>query len=229
MSSDAASTTSGPDRSADRRAAVRAASAACPRPAARATPEQLAAAYERSWRLLWYVAGGVLGGRDGVEDVLQDAVMVALRRLDEFDPATSWEPWLVTIVRYTALNHARRAGRRRARGSDALRGVAASSVRAADGRGVRPGQDRRGAATARGELRGDQDHLDDEMVRALGELGETARACLLLHVLGGLAHREVARVLDIPEGTAMSHVSRARMRLRTALGEDRRPVEDADD
>lgn len=180
-----------------------------------ASPEDLATAFERAWRLLWYVAGAVLGDRDGIEDVLQDSVMVALRRLDEFDPDSCWEAWLSTIVRYTALNRARGLTRRRTHASDALDSLAGNDggATAADGRGGGP-------ADPRGGVRPDQVDLDDHMVRALGTLGETARACLLLHVLGGLPYREIARVLDIPEGTAMSHVSRARSRLRMTLAAD---------
>ena len=52
---------------------------------------------------------------------------------------------------------------------------------------------------------------------ALGHLSEVARACLLLRTVEGLDYGEIGRALGIPEGTAMSHVHRSRMRLRAEL------------
>ena len=46
---------------------------------------------------------------------------------------------------------------------------------------------------------------------------ETARACLLLRTLQDMPYREIALALDIAEGTAMSHVHRARMAMRERL------------
>ena len=54
-------------------------------------------------------------------------------------------------------------------------------------------------------------------VRALAALAETARAALLLRTVLELDYATIARLLDIPEGTAMSHVHRSREALRRAL------------
>jgi RNA polymerase sigma-70 factor (ECF subfamily) len=52
---------------------------------------------------------------------------------------------------------------------------------------------------------------------ALVEVGEVPRACILLRTVEGLAYPEIAKLLGIPEGTAMSHVHRTRQLLRTRL------------
>ena len=49
-------------------------------------------------------------------------------------------------------------------------------------------------------------------------MSETARSCLLLKTVMELEYREIAVLLDIAEGTAMSHVHRARNRMRELLG-----------
>jgi RNA polymerase sigma-70 factor, ECF subfamily len=72
------------------------------------------------------------------------------------------------------------------------------------------------------------DSLDDEptvskmdLERALAMLPEGSRAAFVLHDIEGLEHQEVADVLGIAEGTSKSQVHKARMRLRTLLGEIR--------
>lgn len=78
-----------------------------------------------------------------------------------------------------------------------------------------------------GQLMADQDAFDDSLTRALGELGEMARACLLLRTIVELTYAEIAEVLGIPEGTAMSHVHRSRRTLREVLGGSVAPSSDA--
>src|SRR4051812_11728278 len=53
--------------------------------------------------------------------------------------------------------------------------------------------------------------------RALRGIPERFRELLVLRELEGLSYREVADVLDLPMGTVMSGLSRARLALRTAL------------
>jgi len=53
-----------------------------------------------------------------------------------------------------------------------------------------------------------------EIARAVDGLPQDQRRVLLLVVLEGLTDREVAEVLDVPVGTVMSRLSRARQRLR---------------
>jgi RNA polymerase sigma-70 factor (ECF subfamily) len=59
--------------------------------------------------------------------------------------------------------------------------------------------------------------LDEELARALRALSPAERLVLLLRAVGELSYREISRVLAIPEGTAMSHLFRARKRLRILL------------
>jgi len=55
------------------------------------------------------------------------------------------------------------------------------------------------------------------MQRALGGLPEQLRETLLLVVVGELTHQETADLLDVPLGTVLSRVARARSRLREYL------------
>lgn len=174
----------------------------------RLTPEDFASLFEGSSRVLWLIAAGVLGGPAMADDVLQDAALVALGKLDEFDPATNFVAWMGQIVRFTALNEARRTRRRKTDASS-------SSLDRLPERGSSAGGS--SPVTSSGTLGPDGGDFDDRLLGAIRDLNETARASLLLRVVLDMPYSEIALALDIPEGTAMSHVHRSRRALRTAL------------
>lgn len=172
-------------------------------------PEEFAEAFEASSRLLWSIAAGVLGRRDGVEDVLQDAAMTGLGKLDDFERGTSFNAWMGRIVKLTALNHGRRRQRAERETAGGLPEIPDETCRA--DASIRPPADRFG------RLEPDQSAFDDAVVAALHALEAPARACLLMRTAHGLSYREISAILEMPEGTAMSHVHRARRTLRDAL------------
>jgi RNA polymerase sigma-70 factor (ECF subfamily) len=57
----------------------------------------------------------------------------------------------------------------------------------------------------------------DEVQRALARLPEDMRETLLLVVVAELTHQEASKLLEVPLGTVLSRVSRARRRLRELL------------
>lgn len=175
----------------------------------RLRPNDFAERFTACSRTLWCIAAAV-AGRNQAQDVLQEAALIALGKLHQFDPGTSFTAWMGRIVRFSALNIARHRARRRTVPLDA----AALGEAVAD-KPALPSS----PLTGRGELAYDQASFDDSVLAALGSLEETARTCLLLRVVAELPYREIARVLDIPEGTAMSHVHRARRDLSERLAE----------
>ena len=198
-----------------------------PRPEATAkrseglTREAFADLLEASSETLWTVAAAILGDPVGAEDVLQEAALAALQKRAEFQPGTSFLSWMGAYVR----NHARNAARKRQR--QATRPVGPSTLGAlADdrdersGRRVpRPDQELTAAHPVgqAGELFPGTEAFGDELLEALRGLGEEPRAALLLRVVSELSYREVGQALGIPEGTAASHVHRARAQLQDAL------------
>jgi RNA polymerase sigma-70 factor (ECF subfamily) len=159
------------------------------------TPASFAAAFRGASSALWCIAAAVLGERSHAEDVLQEAALVGLSKLDDFEPGTSFAAWMGQIVRFTALNHRRKLARRAHGEGAAIEASAQAGTPAFAEAGI-----------------------DPRMLAALETLGETARACLLLKVVLELDYAEIAELLAIPQGTAMSHVHRARAHLRTELG-----------
>jgi RNA polymerase sigma-70 factor (ECF subfamily) len=186
--------------------------------AARAIPPPegrgaFAAQFEASWHVLWLVAVGIVRDRTLAEDVVQEAACIALGKLDAFQQGTNFRAWMVQIVRNVASNQIRKDRRRRTATWNPAdldlseRGDSSAST------GSEP------ELTDRGDLPADQQLFDDRVMQALGSVPEAARACLLLRTLKNLEYSEIAALLEIPEGTAMSHVHRARRRLREVLSE----------
>jgi RNA polymerase sigma-70 factor (ECF subfamily) len=177
-------------------------------------PLDFAAEYQRAYRVLWVVAAGVLGRSAGAEDVVQEAAALALRKLGQFEPGTHFAAWMAQMVRFVALNHLRKQTRTQAAPLDENDPHAHAPHRARPQDGTAAGELHLGR---RGELPAGQESFDDELTAGLTSLSETARACLLLRTIEDLDYEEIGRVLGIPEGTAMSHVHRSRMRLRERL------------
>lgn len=173
------------------------------------TPAEFGELFERTSRKLWCVAAAVTRDRDRASDVVQEAAVVALGKLDEFNPGTSFDAWMAQITRFVALNESRRAQRRPARNADSS--VLDSTANTGHGR---PSSKTHGSLTT---LMADEHAFDDAVARSLNSLEENARACLLMKTVLGLSYTEISRTLGIPEGTAMSHVHRARKAMRESL------------
>jgi RNA polymerase sigma-70 factor (ECF subfamily) len=175
------------------------------------TPADFAKRFESVSRTLWCIAAAVVGDRSAADDVLQESAMIALGKLNQFDPDTNFLAWMARIVRFVALNH----GRRRQASSAAVDPQSLEGM--PDRRAAIPQHVQSHALNGRGELTEDQDTFDDHVLNALSGLEHNARACLLLRVVLDMPYREIARALDMAEGTAMSHVHRARAALRETL------------
>jgi RNA polymerase sigma-70 factor, ECF subfamily len=178
--------------------------------AAGLTPAEFAVHFRESFRTLWLIAMGVTRDAGLAEDVVQEAAVIALGKLNQFERGSNFAAWMGQTVRFVAYNAGRKEQRRRPAATDPsqIDRRAAGADAASDD--LRLGK--------RGEYEADHLNLDDRMVAALNKLAETARACLLLRTVGGLEYSEIAKLLEIPEGTAMSHVHRTRMLLRRQIG-----------
>jgi RNA polymerase sigma-70 factor (ECF subfamily) len=155
--------------------------------------EEFAERFRQSSRVLWCIAASVSRDRAGAEDAVQDAAVIAMGKLEEFDKDTNFVAWMGQIVRFVATN----AGRTSARRERILRTHVSAEKH---------------AENAAGDW-----GLPPAMTAAMGTLEPTARACLLMRVVGEMSYQQISAALGIPEGTAMSHVFRARKSLASRL------------
>ena len=76
------------------------------------TADEFAVQFQGSSRVLWLVAVSVSGSRSLADDVLQESAIVALKKLDQYRPGTNFTGWMSSVVRFVALNQARKERRR---------------------------------------------------------------------------------------------------------------------
>ena len=143
------------------------------------------------------VALAVLGNAADADDAAQDAMLLALVKLDQYDPRRPFGPWLLRIVANAATDRRRRRSVRRREPLDVCF-VAG---------GPRPD------ATA------ERRALGERLRQALAELPERRRMAVVLFDVEGYSHAEIAAILGIPEGTVRSEVFHGRRRLRALLGD----------
>ena len=137
---------------------------------------------------------------DRADDLVQDCLERALRKRGLFQPTGPLRAWLYRILLNVHRNGLRQTRRRGDHVSiDAL--LIEPSVAAAQ-----PGR----IALA-------------EMSRAIDQLPDEQREALLLVVLEGVSYEEAASILEIPAGTLMSRLSRARTALRQMTGGSEEP------
>jgi RNA polymerase sigma-70 factor (ECF subfamily) len=138
----------------------------------------------------WLVRNG-----DDAEDIVQEAFLKAFKALDGFRGGDA-RVWMLSIVRNTAMNFLRSRKRDAAIDQDQLE--------PAD-RSPNPEQ---------GLL---DESRRDQVRRAIARLEPEFRETLVLREIEGLSYKEIAAILDVPAGTVMSRLSRARQRLLTEL------------
>ncbi|MBI4568960.1 MAG: sigma-70 family RNA polymerase sigma factor [Planctomycetes bacterium] len=152
----------------------------------------------------------VLAGRGpDAEDLVQETFLRAFRKFHLFQPGTNLRAWLMTILTNLFLDRARRRSPRLV-SLEGLEESGASVPASAD-----PGQPREPVAARDPAL---SDHLPLDLRRALDSLSPTLRAVLLLISIDDLSYEETAAALDVPIGTVMSRLFRARRAMVALLG-----------
>ena len=134
------------------------------------------------------------------EDVVQEASLRAFKYFDSFH-GNNCRTWLLAIVRNTSYTWMRRN-----RTPEFLTSFDEETVAA----------DRQASKQQALQPNG----ADWPMLNsALEALPTEYREVVILHGLEGLTYKEIAEVVDIPIGTVMSRLARARKRLQTAVGD----------
>ena len=139
------------------------------------------------------------------EDLVQEAFLRAFRGFGQFERGTNFKAWIFRILTNVFLNDYRRKSR---------------EPQAADFSEVQPAD----PATESGQFRAEEveairAHLGDEAVRALDRLPPDFRLPFLLSTFEGFSYKEIASILEVPIGTVMSRLFRARNLLKNDLKE----------
>jgi len=144
------------------------------------------------------VARSVTGSAVEAEDLVQDALVRAFRSIDKFDGRHP-RAWLLTIVRNTHINRNRRQ-----------RPVLLDDPDAPETSGRDP---------VSGSVEDDyiDRTFDTAIAVSLQNLSDDARRVIELVDIAGLSYAEAADELQVPVGTVMSRLHRARRKVREDL------------
>ena len=140
-------------------------------------------------------ARGLTGSVVEADDLVQAACERALTRRHQFQEGTRFDSWMFRIVQTIWIDQVR---------ARTVRKVEADVAEA------RIGSDE---PVRRVEAR----LALDEVRRAVDHLPPDQRAALLLVTVDGLSYKEAAEVVQVPVGTIMSRLARARLALQQQL------------
>ena len=145
---------------------------------------------DRVYRLAYRMAGE----DDLARDFTQETFVRVHQRLGQFRGESAFGTWVHALAVSVSLNGLRRLQRHRKREVEM------------DGMdfGYTP--------------RRPEPDLRDRLREAIDGLPEIYRTVFLMHDLEGFSHQEIASALEMAEGTSKARLSRARARLREALG-----------
>jgi len=156
--------------------------------------------YRSEARRLRAVAHRIVRSRERADDVIHDAFVQILRDARSFDPLRgSARAWIYAIVRNTALKSYRSAARETAVDNDVLfsmrdfEEVAESALETTDYADLR---------------------------NCLEALEPNRRASLIMAIVDGQTHTEIATALGVPIGTVKSWIRRELVSLREQLRSD---------
>jgi RNA polymerase sigma-70 factor (ECF subfamily) len=144
-------------------------------------------------------ASALLGNEDDAADAVQDAFVLAFRKLPGLSAGSPFGPWFRAILRNVCLDRLRSPGTTRRSPLDT-----ATLNRA---QWTEPTADRT------------VEHLElgEAISEALATLPEEQRSALLLREVEGLSYAEIAATLGIPPGTVASRLNHGRASLKAAL------------
>ncbi|MEM7529997.1 MAG: sigma-70 family RNA polymerase sigma factor [Pseudomonadota bacterium] len=135
------------------------------------------------------------------DDLVQDTMLKAWSKRDQYEMGTNMRAWLFRILRNTYLSELRKRKR---------------EVEDVDGSHT-------ASLTSKPEQEG---HMAmNDLRAALAELNEEQREALLLVGASGFSYEDAAEIIGVAPGTVKSRVSRGRQRLTEIMGEHAAVIE----
>jgi RNA polymerase sigma-70 factor (ECF subfamily) len=157
---------------------------------------------------VYRVARRLVGSREEAEDLMQETYARAFRSWRQYTPGTNLRAWLLRIL--TNLNIDRGRRKQRAPEMQPLEEgdyFLYNRLESVDGNG--PSDEERVIERL----------SQDDVVDALSDVPHDFRDVLVLVDIGDFSYADAAQILDVPIGTVMSRLHRARRILKKNLAE----------
>jgi RNA polymerase sigma factor (sigma-70 family) len=151
---------------------------------------------DEAYRLAQWLAGN----RTDAEDIVQEASLRAFRAIRDFKGGSA-RAWVLSIVRNTAYTWLRKNRTATVVMVEDLEDVERAQAKSGELADETPET----ALIARADA--------EQLRKAIAELPSPFRETLVLRDIEGLDYREIAEATEVPIGTVMSRLARARHRL----------------
>jgi RNA polymerase sigma-70 factor (ECF subfamily) len=143
------------------------------------------------------------------EDLVQETMLKAFRFANSYQPGTNLRAWLFRILNTSAINRYRKQATHPATTTlpEGEEFYLYNHIRDMTGQEL--------SASAEEEVL--NRYLDEDVYKALNDLPLNFRMPVILADIEGMSYKEIAQILQIPIGTVMSRISRARRQLQQSL------------
>src|SRR5690242_10071967 len=143
------------------------------------------------------------------EDLVQETMLKAFRFADSYQRGTNLRAWLFRILNTSAINRYRKQASHPATTSlpEGEEFYLYNRIRDLSGQELNIGAEEEVLSH----------YLDEDVYNALNQLPPNFRMAVILADIEGLSYKEIAEALNIPIGTVMSRISRARRQLQRSL------------
>ncbi len=158
---------------------------------------------------LYRTARRMTSNQQEAEDLVQETMLKAFRFAHTYQRGTNLRAWLFRILNTSAINRYRK---------QATHPTTTSLPEGEDFYLYNRIKDLSGQELNIGaEEEVLSQYLDEDVYQALNDLPPNFRMAVVLADIEGLSYKEIAEALQIPIGTVMSRISRARRQLQKSL------------
>ncbi len=149
---------------------------------------------------LYKVMYRMVYNRDDAEDLVEEAFIKAFRSLKKFETGRPFYAWICRIAVNNAINYLRKEKRAQVQPLEFV-------------------EHRLAAKKGDPVKMTEQKVLQEKIAASMARLPEDDRTILILRVDEEFSYEEISKILNIPRGTVMSRLARARQRLREIFRE----------
>jgi RNA polymerase sigma-70 factor, ECF subfamily len=143
------------------------------------------------------------------EDLVQETMLKAFRFANSYQRGTNLRAWLFRILNTSAINRYRKQATHPTTTPlpEGEEFYLYNRIRDMSGQELSTGAEEEVLSK----------YLDEEIYKALNDLPFNFRMPIILADIEGMSYKEIAQILQIPIGTVMSRISRARRQLQQSL------------